>query len=120
LAIFTHPLLLFAYLNQKKMTTKNRIRPIIFKIPRFAEEIYWIQNVIISLFPRLFIRPITYPDKRSTFVTSAERAETQENPRAGCSSFLGEFAKLRKVAISFVNPSVRLHGTPRPSLDGFS
>jgi len=36
------------------MTTKNRIRPIILKIPRFAEEVYWIQNVIISLIPTTF------------------------------------------------------------------
>ena len=38
---------------------------------------------------------------------------------AGRPSFLGDFAKLRKVTLSFVM-SVRPHGTTRLSLDGFS
>jgi hypothetical protein len=48
------------------------------------------------LVPTTFARPITDPDKRSTSVTSAERAETQENPRVKYSAFLGEFENYEK------------------------
>jgi hypothetical protein len=96
------------------------MHPIILITPRFAEEVYWKQKRNYFLVPTTFARPIADPDKRSTSVTSAERAETQENPRVKCSAFLGEFAKLRKVTTSFIILSVRPHGTTRPSLYGFS
>jgi hypothetical protein len=60
--------------------------------------------------------------------TSILILRTQENSvtirdNSVSSSFLGEFAKLRKATISFVVcvcPSVRLHGTTGLPLDGLS